>query len=72
MPTTTRRVVFPKGDPLLTYDQAATRAACSASTIRRLVRAGTLPVVRLRANVVRVPQSALDAHIQACIVGGQP
>lgn len=71
MSTAQTRRVFPKGDPLLTYEQAAERAACSPSTIRRLVRAEALPVVRLRANVVRVPQSALDAYIQSCLSGGE-
>jgi hypothetical protein len=37
------RRMFPKGTPLLTDQQAAERAACSVSTIRRLRRAGVLP-----------------------------
>ncbi|MDP9430758.1 MAG: excisionase family DNA-binding protein [Actinomycetota bacterium] len=65
----TRRV-FPKGDPLVTYGQAADRMGCSASTVRRLVRDGELLAVRPRPNIVRIPQSAIDAYLAACTTGG--
>jgi excisionase family DNA binding protein len=69
MSTTKTRRVFPKGDPLLTYDDAAARAGCARITIRRLVADGTLPVVRLGRNA-RVPQSALDDYILTRTTGG--
>jgi excisionase family DNA binding protein len=70
MSTTKTRRVFPKGDPLLTYDEAAVRAGCKRITIRRRVADGTLPVVRVGRNA-RVPQSALDEYILACTSGGE-
>ncbi len=69
MPTTTRR--FPRGDTLHTYGTAAGRMNCSASTVRRLVRAGVLPVVRPRPNIVRLPESGIDAYLASCTTGGQ-
>ncbi|MDP9473870.1 MAG: helix-turn-helix domain-containing protein [Chloroflexota bacterium] len=65
MTTAKTRRTFPKGTPLLTDQQAAERAACSVSTIRRLRRAGVLPTTRLGA-AVRIPESALDAYLDAC------
>ena len=59
MSITKPRRTFPKGTPLLTDQQAAERAACSVSTIRRLRRAGVLPTTMIGA-AVRVPQAALD------------
>jgi excisionase family DNA binding protein len=70
MSTTKTRRVFPKGDALHTYDTAAERMGCSASTVRRLVSAGVLPVVRPRPNIVRLPESGIDAYLAACTTGG--
>jgi excisionase family DNA binding protein len=66
----TKRRVFPKGDTLHTYASAAERMGCSASTCRRLVREGVLPVVRPRPNIVRLPESGIDAYLSACTSGG--
>ncbi len=71
MPTTTTRRVFPRGDTLHTYGTAAERMNCSPSTVRRLVRDDVLPVVRLRGNIVRLPESGIDAYLSACTTGGQ-
>lgn len=71
MPPTKPRRLFPRGDALLTYDQAAERMGCSTSTVRRLVRDGELLAVRPRPNIVRIPQAALDAYLTACTTGGQ-
>jgi excisionase family DNA binding protein len=70
MPNTkTARRRFPKGTPLLTDQQAAERAACSVSTIRRLRRAGALPTTTIGA-AVRIPQAALDDYLAGCTTGG--
>lgn len=42
---------------LMTLDECATAAACSTKSIRRLVSAGRLRVIRLNARVVRVARS---------------
>lgn len=68
--STPKRRVFPRGDALHTYDTAAERMGCSASTVRRLVRAGALPVVRPMPNIVRLPESGIDAYLAACTTGG--
>ncbi len=66
----TKRRRFPRVDRLLTYNEAAERMGCSPSTVRRLARDGTLPVVRLRLNVIRLPESGIDAYISSCLTGG--
>lgn len=63
------RRTFPRGTPLLTDQQAADRAACHVTTIRRLRRAGTLPTTRIGA-AVRIPQAALDDYLASCTTGG--
>ena len=65
------RRVFPRGDTMHNYDSAAERMGCSPSTVRRLVRAGVLPVVRPRPNIVRLPESGIDAYLAACTTGGE-
>jgi excisionase family DNA binding protein len=70
MSTIKTRRVFPKGDPLHTYDTAAERMGCSPSTVRRLVRAGVIAAVRPRPNIVRIPESAIDAYLLDCTSGG--
>ncbi len=71
MSTATPRRAFPRGDALHTYETAAERMNCSRSTVRRLVRAGVLPVVRPRPNIVRLPESGIDAYLAACTSGGE-
>ncbi len=68
----TKRRPFPKVDPpLLTYDEAALRMGCSATTVRRLAKDGTLPVVRPRPTIVRISRAAIDAFLIACTTGGE-
>lgn len=67
--TKTARRTFPRGTPLLTDKEAADRANCSVTTIRRLRRDGTLPTVRI-GRATRVPASALDDYILSCTTGG--
>ncbi len=71
MPTTKPRRTFPRGDTLHTYGTAAERMNCSPSTVRRLARAGVLPVVRPRPNIVRLPESGSDAYLAACTTRGE-
>lgn len=54
----------------LTYKSVAERLECSPRTVRRLVAAGRLPVVRLTRDLPRVPEDALNALICGeCVEG---
>lgn len=44
---------------LLNYRQAAERLGLSKQTVRRLIKAGRLPVVETRAGRTRVPEQAV-------------
>jgi excisionase family DNA binding protein len=49
---------------LLTYQQAANRAAVSKRHVQRLVATGQIPYVKL-GSAVRIPAAALAAYIAA-------
>ena len=49
---------------LLSVDEAARVLSCSRSTVRRLLRGGDLPAVRVSPRVVRVRRSDLEALIE--------
>ena len=51
----------------LTVAEVAAELACSEPTVRRRVRAGELPAVRLggRGSGVRIPRAALQAWLWA-------
>lgn len=56
-----RRSAHPDVDrKALSHKETATMLGCSVSTVRRMIRAGTLPTVRVGARGVRVPATAVD------------
>jgi excisionase family DNA binding protein len=50
---------------LLTLSQVATRLQVSLSDVRRKVRSGVLPCVRLGSRQIRILASDLEAYIEA-------
>lgn len=55
-------------DPWLTLQEAASRAVCNESTLRRLIRVGLLRHARVGAGrkLIRIRASWLDACLEAC------
>lgn len=51
-------------EDLLTVEQVAEKLQLHRDTVRRYIREGKLPSVRVSATVVRVKQSDLDKFIQ--------
>ena len=51
-------------EDLLTIEQVAEKLQLHKDTVRRYIREGKLPGVRISATVVRVKQSDLDKFIQ--------
>lgn len=49
--------------PLLTIDHVAERLCCSTKSVRRLVAAGDLPVIRI-GRMVRVHPSDLERFVR--------
>lgn len=49
---------------LLTADEAARYLACSASTFKRLVRAGRIPQARISVRVIRFRLADLEDYVQ--------
>jgi excisionase family DNA binding protein len=47
----------------LTIEASAARAGVSGGTIRNLIRAGRLPIIRFSARNVRIPADALEAFL---------
>ncbi len=62
-------------DDLLTLPQAAARLSCSVATVKRRIRAGTLPTFR-DGRIVRVRELDLDRyiaeHIERRTAGSSP
>ncbi|MDE3132270.1 MAG: helix-turn-helix domain-containing protein [Acidobacteriota bacterium] len=55
---------------LLTVREAAARLSIDASTLRRLIRRGVIPHVRLTPRCVRVKASEIQAYIDRSTCGG--
>lgn len=51
---------------LLTPDEVSRRLGVTTRTVRRYIRAGVLPAVRLSPRVLRVWESDLEAMLAAC------
>ena len=56
---------------LLSYEDAAERLRCHRNTIRKLVRLGTLPVVRMSATLARIPADALAELVERKVNNAQ-
>jgi excisionase family DNA binding protein len=52
-------------EKLLTVEQAGAYLSLGRVTVKRMVKRGELPAVRLNRNVVRIPLSALEALVVA-------
>ena len=50
---------------LLSLESAAIQTELSAATIRKMIKRGELPAIRLSHNILRIRQSDLDAYIQS-------
>ena len=48
---------------LLTKQEVAQRLGCSARTVARLMKAGTLPYFRPSAHIVRFDERDVEAHL---------
>ena len=48
----------------LTIKSAAEKLDCSAHAVRRMIAAGELPVTRLSARRLRIPEAALDRWLE--------
>lgn len=64
MPTTPESMDDYPSDALLKVSEVAARLRVSNMTIYRLVRAGTLPAIRIE-NSVRIPITGLHAYLRS-------
>lgn len=55
---------------LLDYRQAAEAISCSRQTVRRMISAGRLPLVEIRAGRFRVPEAAIIALVASATKKG--
>ena len=55
---------------LISINEAAHRLSLSRLTIRRLIRRGVIPHVRLTGRAIRVPEDAIDALAEGREVSG--
>ena len=53
-----------KKDELLTVEEAAEWLAISKPTLRRILRRGEIPVVRLAKRIVRIRLSDIEEYIE--------